>query len=138
GRLHPPRRHLQRRAHARTARVPPALRRRPAHLAPRVHVPDGPGLRLGGAEGRRGARRHGPALQPQRRPRHHAGLRPRAPGRDDDAAARGTDGVEKMSKSLGNYVGVSEPPAAMYAKLLSVSDELMWRYYLLLTDVSPT
>ena len=50
----------------------------------------------------------------------------------------GTDGVEKMSKSLGNYVGVSEPPAAMYAKLLSVSDELMWRYYLLLTDVSPT
>jgi len=50
----------------------------------------------------------------------------------------GTDGIEKMSKSLGNYVGVSEPPAAMYAKLLSVSDELMWRYYLLLTDVSPT
>jgi tyrosyl-tRNA synthetase len=50
----------------------------------------------------------------------------------------GTDGVEKMSKSLGNYVGVSEPPADMYAKLLSVSDELMWRYYLLLTDVSPT
>jgi len=49
----------------------------------------------------------------------------------------GTDGVEKMSKSLGNYVGVSDPPADMYAKLLSISDELMWRYYLLLTDVSP-
>jgi tyrosyl-tRNA synthetase len=49
----------------------------------------------------------------------------------------GTDGVEKMSKSLGNYVGVSERPADMYAKLLSISDELMWRYYLLLTDVSP-
>jgi tyrosyl-tRNA synthetase len=49
----------------------------------------------------------------------------------------GTDGVEKMSKSLGNYVGVSEPPADMYAKLLSISDELMWRYYGLLTDVSP-
>jgi tyrosyl-tRNA synthetase len=49
----------------------------------------------------------------------------------------GTDGVEKMSKSLGNYVGVSEPPADMYAKLLSISDELMWRYYLLLTDLSP-
>jgi tyrosyl-tRNA synthetase len=48
----------------------------------------------------------------------------------------GTDGVEKMSKSLGNYVGVSEPPADMYAKLLSISDELMWRYYLLLTDAS--
>jgi tyrosyl-tRNA synthetase len=49
----------------------------------------------------------------------------------------GTDGVEKMSKSLGNYVGVSEPPADMYAKLLSISDEVMWRYYVLLTDLSP-
>jgi tyrosyl-tRNA synthetase len=49
----------------------------------------------------------------------------------------GTDGVEKMSKSLGNYVGVSEPPADMYAKLLSISDELMWRYYELLTGLSP-
>jgi tyrosyl-tRNA synthetase len=49
----------------------------------------------------------------------------------------GTDGVEKMSKSLGNYVGVSEAPADMYAKLLSISDELMWRYYALLTDLSP-
>ena len=49
----------------------------------------------------------------------------------------GTDGVEKMSKSLGNYVGVSEPPADMYAKLLSISDELMWRYYPLLTDLAP-
>ncbi len=49
----------------------------------------------------------------------------------------GTDGVEKMSKSLGNYVGVSEAPADMYAKLLSISDELMWRYYKLLTGLSP-
>ena len=49
----------------------------------------------------------------------------------------GTDGVEKMSKSLGNYVGVSEAPADMYAKLLSISDELMWRYYLVLTGLSP-
>jgi len=48
----------------------------------------------------------------------------------------GLDGVEKMSKSLGNYVGVSEPAADMYAKLLSISDELMWRYYLLLTGLS--
>jgi tyrosyl-tRNA synthetase len=47
----------------------------------------------------------------------------------------GTDGVEKMSKSLGNYVGVTEPPAAMYAKILSISDDLMWRYYELLTDL---
>jgi tyrosyl-tRNA synthetase len=49
----------------------------------------------------------------------------------------GTDGVEKMSKSLGNYVGVTEAPEAMYAKLMSISDELMWRYYTLLTDLAP-
>ena len=49
----------------------------------------------------------------------------------------GTDGVEKMSKSLGNYVGVTEPPETMYAKLMSISDELMWRYYTLLTDLAP-
>ena len=49
----------------------------------------------------------------------------------------GTDGVEKMSKSLGNYVGVTEPPEAMYAKLMSISDDLMWRYYTLLTDLAP-
>jgi len=47
----------------------------------------------------------------------------------------GTDGVQKMSKSLGNYIGVTEPPEVMLAKLMSVSDELMWRYYGLLTDL---
>ena len=49
----------------------------------------------------------------------------------------GLDGVQKMSKSLGNYVGISEPPAEMFGKLMSISDEMMWRYYLLLTDLSP-
>jgi tyrosyl-tRNA synthetase len=49
----------------------------------------------------------------------------------------GTDGVEKMSKSLGNYIGVTEPADAMFAKVMSISDELMWRYYTLLTDLSP-
>jgi tyrosyl-tRNA synthetase len=48
----------------------------------------------------------------------------------------GLDGVEKMSKSLGNYVGVTEAPDEMFGKLMSISDELMWRYYLLLTDES--
>jgi tyrosyl-tRNA synthetase len=48
----------------------------------------------------------------------------------------GLDGVEKMSKSLGNYVGVTEPPQEMFGKLMSVSDELMWKYYELLTDCS--
>src|SRR5690606_18560480 len=45
------------------------------------------------------------------------------------------DGVEKMSKSLGNYVGVTEAPSEMFGKLMSISDELMWKYYLLLTDL---
>jgi tyrosyl-tRNA synthetase len=49
----------------------------------------------------------------------------------------GLDGVEKMSKSLGNYVGVTESPAVMFGKLMSVSDELMWTYYELLTDKAP-
>jgi tyrosyl-tRNA synthetase len=49
----------------------------------------------------------------------------------------GTDGVENMSKSLGNYIGVNEPPGTMYAKVMSISDELMWRYYTLLTDLGP-
>lgn len=48
----------------------------------------------------------------------------------------GLDGVEKMSKSLGNYVGINEPPQEMFGKLMSISDELMYRYYELLTDVS--
>jgi len=48
----------------------------------------------------------------------------------------GLDGVQKMSKSLGNYVGINEPPAEIFGKLMSISDELMWRYYLLLTDLS--
>jgi tyrosyl-tRNA synthetase len=49
----------------------------------------------------------------------------------------GTDGVEKMSKSLGNYIGVTEEPNTTYAKLLSISDDLMWRYFTLLTDLTP-
>jgi tyrosyl-tRNA synthetase len=48
----------------------------------------------------------------------------------------GLDGVEKMSKSLGNYVGVTESADEMYGKVMSISDELMWRYYLLLTDMT--
>jgi tyrosyl-tRNA synthetase len=48
----------------------------------------------------------------------------------------GLDGVEKMSKSLGNYVGVTEPASEMFGKLMSISDELMWKYYALLTDLS--
>ena len=45
----------------------------------------------------------------------------------------GTDGINKMSKSLGNYIGIAEPPAEMFGKVMSISDELMWRYYELLS-----
>jgi tyrosyl-tRNA synthetase len=48
----------------------------------------------------------------------------------------GTDGVQKMSKSLGNYIGIDEPPGEIFGKVMSISDDLMWRYYELLTDVS--
>ena len=48
----------------------------------------------------------------------------------------GLDGVNKMSKSLGNYIGISEPPDAIFGKVMSVSDELMFRYYELLSDLS--
>lgn len=47
----------------------------------------------------------------------------------------GLDGAEKMSKSLDNYVGINEPPQEMFGKLMSISDELMYRYYELLTDI---
>ena len=47
----------------------------------------------------------------------------------------GLDGVQKMSKSLGNAIGIHEAPGEMYGKLMSISDELMWKYYTLLTDL---
>ena len=48
----------------------------------------------------------------------------------------GLDGVEKMSKSASNYIGITEPPGEMFGKLMSISDTLMWRYHELLTDLS--
>jgi len=50
----------------------------------------------------------------------------------------GLDGVQKMSKSLGNYIGITEPPRDIFGKVMSISDELMWRYYELLTDLTLT
>jgi tyrosyl-tRNA synthetase len=47
----------------------------------------------------------------------------------------GLDGVQKMSKSLGNAIGIKEPPSEMYGKLMSISDELMWKYWIFLTDL---
>jgi tyrosyl-tRNA synthetase len=50
----------------------------------------------------------------------------------------GLDGVNKMSKSLGNYIGISEPPDSIFGKIMSISDDLMFRYYELLSDLSLT
>src|SRR5437879_5266002 len=49
----------------------------------------------------------------------------------------GLDGQRKMSKSLGNYVGITEPPSEMFGKMMSIPDELMWSDYELLTDCTP-
>jgi len=49
----------------------------------------------------------------------------------------GLDGQRKMSKSLGNYVGITEPPGEMFGKMMSIPDELMWSYYELVTDRTP-
>ena len=48
----------------------------------------------------------------------------------------GLDGVQKMSKSLGNYIGITDKPTEMFGKIMSISDELMWRYYELLSSLS--
>jgi tyrosyl-tRNA synthetase len=50
----------------------------------------------------------------------------------------GLDGQRKMSKSLGNYIGITEPPAEIFGKLMSIHDELMWTYYDLVTDRTPS
>jgi tyrosyl-tRNA synthetase len=47
----------------------------------------------------------------------------------------GTDGVNKMSKSLGNYIGINESPEQIFGKIMSISDDLMWRYFELLSDI---
>src|SRR5215212_366325 len=49
----------------------------------------------------------------------------------------GLDGIEKMSKSLSNYIGINEAPGEIYGKVMSISDALMWKYYLLCTDLTP-
>ncbi len=48
----------------------------------------------------------------------------------------GTDGVQKMSKSLSNYIGINEPPQEIFGKVMSISDDLMWRYYELCTNLA--
>src|SRR5438105_4612376 len=49
----------------------------------------------------------------------------------------GTDGIEKMSKSLGNYIGINEEPKSIFGKVMSISDQMVWKYYLLCTGLTP-
>ena len=84
-------------------------------------------------KGRPRTRRHRPEIQPADGARTAEALRPAAAVHTHDAAAGGLDGVNKMSKSLGNYVGINESPKEIFGKLMSVSDELMWRYIELLS-----
>src|SRR5687768_8133104 len=49
----------------------------------------------------------------------------------------GLDGIEKMSKSLNNYIGIDEAPGSIFGKVMSISDDLMWKYYVLCTDLTP-
>ena len=69
------------------------------------------------------------------RPRAAAPLRPEPQIVLMTPIIEGLDGVQKMSKSYGNAIGIHEPPQEMYGKLMSISDELMWRYWTLLTDL---
>ena len=110
-----------------------AIRGGPADLDPRISVPTGAGLRLGGAQGGRRARRHGSEVQSAggRQLQQAWGQRPQVVM--TLPLLEGLDGVNKMSKSLGNYVGITEPAEDMFGKLMSVSDDLMWRYFELLS-----
>ena len=97
--------------------------------------PDRAGLRLGRAEVRCGAGRHRPEVQPDARARSAEHF-----GQPQQIVLmmpilEGLDGVQKMSKSLNNAIGIHEPAAEMYGKLMSISDELMWKYWTLLTDL---
>ena len=88
-------------------------------------------------EVRCGNGRHGSEVQSAGGPRAAARLRAAAADRRDRAASRRLDGVKKMSKSLGNYIGITEPPEVMFRKVMQITDDLMWRYYELLTDQEP-
>ena len=109
----------------------------PADFRPRIALSAAAGLRFGGAECGRGAGRHRAEIQ-------SVGGREiqREYGQPPQVALTmpilvGLDGQRKMSKSLGNYVGITEAPQEMFGKLMSISDELMWSYYELVTDWTP-
>jgi len=116
-----------------SATISPSAMRTAAHRFARVSLPAGTGLRLRGARGGRGNGRHRPEVQPARGPPPAGDLRPGAQVVITMPLLEGLDGVNKMSKSLGNYIGVAEAPEAMFGKVMSISDTLMWRYFELLS-----
>ena len=108
--------HAHRRAHAGARRFRKRTRAT-TDRDPRVSLSPGTGLRLGCAQSRHGARRHRPEIQSADGPRAPETIRAKATGHPHDAALEGLDGVQKMSKSLNNYVGIDEPPAEIFGKL---------------------
>ena len=134
GRPVPPRAHVHRRPAARARRLRQALRRRRADHHPRAPLPAAPGLRLGGdrSDVELGGTDQKFNLLLGRDIQQAYGVPPQSiltmP------ILPGIDGVQKMSKSLGNYVGVTEPPEEIFGKLMRVPDDAMPVYYDLLMD----
>ena len=126
-----------RRPTARARRLRQAVRRPRSDLGARAALPADAGLRLGRDSGRRRARRYRPEVQPAARARHPARLRRPRAGDPDDAAPARDRRRDRMAKSIGNYVGVSEPPDEIYGKTLSLPDEALDTWYELLLGVDP-
>jgi tyrosyl-tRNA synthetase len=99
------------------------------HLDARVALPARAGLRFRGARMRRGNGRHRSEIQSAGRPRVAERLRTAQQIVATTPLLEGLDGEKKMSKSLGNYIGITEPAGDMFRKIMSISDGLMFRYY---------
>ena len=101
-----------------------------------IAVSAGAGLRFGDVGMRRRDGRHRSDIQSAGGPRN-ASATPasRRKSSPRSAVLEGLDGVEKMSKSKGNYIGITEPANVMFRKVMEISDELMWRYWELLTEM---
>ena len=108
-----------------------------AHLHARTALSAADRLRRGGPRIRRRARRDRAKIQSADGPRNPARIRPGTQVAFTMPILVGLDGSRKMSKSLGNYVGITEAPGEMFGKMMSIPDELMWSYYELVTDRTP-
>ena len=128
---------VHRGAHSGARRFRQALQGGRADLDARAAVPAGAGLRFGGARSatsRWAAPTRSSTCWWAARLQRDYGQPPQIVA--TVPLLEGLDGVKKMSKSKGNYIGITEPPEVMFRKVMQVSDDLMWRYYELLTDKS--